>query len=233
VVTGISSGPGWELRYGRWQLVLGDVDQCDALITDPPYSERTVRGQRSNRTKKWLGGPLSRIRYSSVDQGDITLFVMHWAPRTRRWFVMFGDHLTVRWALDALDALGWYTFPPVPWAKTDAAPRIAADGPSPGSEQIAIGRPVRKMVKPELRHRKGFYHGPGRPGRVPGLVGAKPVWLLEKLIADYSEPGDLVVDPFAGGGSSLLAARSLGRRIVGAECHHATFSKAAKRLEHA
>jgi 23S rRNA G2445 N2-methylase RlmL len=32
---------GIELRLGRWQDVLDDIVQCDALITDPPYSERT------------------------------------------------------------------------------------------------------------------------------------------------------------------------------------------------
>jgi site-specific DNA-methyltransferase (adenine-specific) len=221
---------GVDLRLGRWQDVLADVQAVDAVITDPPYSERTVKGQRSNRTKAWLGGPLSRISYKPVTQADITELVNSWTPRTRRWFVMFGDHLTVRWALDALDAAGWYSFAPVPWVKPDAAPRIQADGPSPGSESIAVGRPRRRMVKPELRHRKGYYEGPSRPGRVPGVVGAKPTWLLERVIADYSEPGDLIVDCYAGGGSTALAALRQGRRIVAAEADVGTYEKALERL---
>lgn len=35
-----------ELRCGRWQDVLADVTQCDAVITDPPYSDKTHSGQR-------------------------------------------------------------------------------------------------------------------------------------------------------------------------------------------
>jgi site-specific DNA-methyltransferase (adenine-specific) len=219
-----------ELRFGRWQEALADIDLCDAVITDPPYSERTVRGQRSNRTKKWMGGPLSMIKYKWVSQIDIWDLVSYWIPRTRRWFVMFGDHITVRWALEALDARDWYTFPPVPWTKPDAAPRICGDGPSPKSEQICIARPKRRMFKPELRYRGGFYHLPSRGGRVKGLVGAKPVALLEQVIADYSEPGDLIVDPYAGGASTLLAALSTGRRAIGAEVSKKTYAKATTRL---
>lgn len=44
-----------------------------------------------------------------------------------------------------------------------------------------------------------------------------PVKLAERIITMYSRRGDLVVDPFAGIGSTLIAARSLGRRSLGIE----------------
>jgi len=43
----------------------------------------------------------------------------------------------------------------------------------------------------------------------------KPVELLKALIGQSSDPGDLVCDPFAGSGSTLLAARELGRDYLG------------------
>ena len=45
----------------------------------------------------------------------------------------------------------------------------------------------------------------------------KPVALLEWLIRSYSSPGDLIFDPFLGSGSSAIAARNMGRRLVGIE----------------
>jgi len=45
----------------------------------------------------------------------------------------------------------------------------------------------------------------------------KPIKLLERLIEIFTDPGDVVIDPTAGSGSSLLAASNLGRRAYGFE----------------
>lgn len=45
----------------------------------------------------------------------------------------------------------------------------------------------------------------------------KPVRLLEQLIETFTDPGDVVVDPCAGSGTTLLAAANLGRRSFGFE----------------
>jgi DNA methylase len=45
----------------------------------------------------------------------------------------------------------------------------------------------------------------------------KPVGALAPLIAAFTQPGELVLDPFCGSGSALLAARSLKRRYLGIE----------------
>ncbi len=53
----------------------------------------------------------------------------------------------------------------------------------------------------------------------------KPLGILKPLIEAFSQPGDTVLDPFCGSGSTLAAARELGRNFIGIELdpdHHAT-----------
>ena len=58
----------------------------------------------------------------------------------------------------------------------------------------------------------------------------KPVSALIPLIQAFSKPGDLVLDPFCGSGSTLIAANSLGRRFVGMELDSSQCETARNRL---
>lgn len=58
----------------------------------------------------------------------------------------------------------------------------------------------------------------------------KPVGLIEKMLRVVTIPGDLVIDPFAGSGTTLLAARNLGRRCIGIERSPEHCETAATRL---
>lgn len=58
----------------------------------------------------------------------------------------------------------------------------------------------------------------------------KPVELLKVLIGQSTDPGDLIVDPFAGSASTLLAAREMERRAIGFEVDDAYYADAAHRL---
>jgi site-specific DNA-methyltransferase (adenine-specific) len=59
----------------------------------------------------------------------------------------------------------------------------------------------------------------------------KPVSVLVPLIETFSAAGNLVLDPFAGSGSTLVAARSLGRRYLGIELDAGYHATAIQRLE--
>jgi len=59
----------------------------------------------------------------------------------------------------------------------------------------------------------------------------KPISVLLPLIEAFSVPGELVLDPFAGSGSTLVAAKMLGRNWLGVEMDAKYHSVAQKCLE--
>ncbi|MCW5631871.1 MAG: DNA methylase [Rubrivivax sp.] len=58
----------------------------------------------------------------------------------------------------------------------------------------------------------------------------KPLGILTPLIETFCAPGGLVLDPFAGSGSTLVAARDAGRRFVGIELDADYYATAQQRL---
>ena len=54
----------------------------------------------------------------------------------------------------------------------------------------------------------------------------KPVPLLERLIEIFTDKGDVVIDPCAGSGSTLLAAAQMGRKAYGFEVNKQFFNGA-------
>jgi site-specific DNA-methyltransferase (adenine-specific) len=59
----------------------------------------------------------------------------------------------------------------------------------------------------------------------------KPLELLEKLIKIFTDEGDVVIDPVAGSGSTLIAAENLGRKAYGFEIKKNFFDAATKWIE--
>lgn len=58
----------------------------------------------------------------------------------------------------------------------------------------------------------------------------KPTSLMEKLVRIYSKPGDMILDPFMGSGTTGVAAKSNGRGFLGYEIDENTYNIACKRI---
>lgn len=58
----------------------------------------------------------------------------------------------------------------------------------------------------------------------------KPVNLLKRLIEVFTDPGDVIIDPCAGSGSTLRAAYELGRPSYGFEVDKGIYDKAQKEM---
>jgi len=209
--------------------VLADVEMVDAVIVDAPYSARTHSGH--DYTHAIGGGKVDRKRlgYGHNDAATVGAFVDSWIPRCRGWFVTITDDILAPVWRDVLRDAGRYVFAPVPWVAIGSRVRLAGDGPSSWTCWIIVARPRGKPYS-TWGTLPGAYVIPTERGTGAPITGTKPIALMQALVRDYSRPGDLICDPCAGTGTTLLAARSLGRAAVGAEMSAETFDYASRRL---
>ena len=79
-------------------------------------------------------------------------------------------------------------------------------------------------------HPAVFYGaGPGCREYV-GHPTQKPIALMRRIVEGYTQPGDLVLDPYMGSGPIAQACYELGRRYIGVECVQEHCEVAVKRL---
>lgn len=228
-----------DLRLGRWQDALGDVNACDSVICDPPYTSRVMIGYRSGSMVA-RGESVSKkgkptITYDAVDAAMLDELAGFITRVAKQWAVCFNDHIGWRWLSDAFAPRGWYGFAPVIWVRPNGPARFQADGPTDSCEYVYVARPRR--MPDDARSRPGHYlenisnHGfksDAAPKKV--VVGQKPIPLMRSLIRDYSRAGDLIVDPFGGGFTTAIACALEGRRCISCEMDPATFAKAVMRV---
>lgn len=239
------------LRLGAYQSVLPDVE-CDAVIADPPFGERThaawrdgeresgsdyKRGAKSHEKRNRASDLASKLRRAAITYGhwtpaDVAEFARFWAPRCRGWIVALTSHDLAPAYQDAYEDAGLYSFAPLPCVAWGGSCRLAGDGPSSWTVWAMVARPKTRAMQ--------------RWGTLPGAYDAssnlddrrankgggrgKPLGLMRAIVSDYSRPGDLVCDPCAGYGSTLAAALTKGRRAVGAEVDAEVHAEALRRL---
>jgi DNA modification methylase len=108
-----------------------------------------------------------------------------------------------------------------PWEHSRRRPAQPRDSATPArgaaSGRPHFGRPERPALK--LQTTTLWYYPSQQysdaPMGIPGYAGATPAWVVWNLLQRYTREGDLVVDPFCGGGTTLDVARSLKRRGLG------------------
>lgn len=82
-----------------------------------------------------------------------------------------------------------------------------------------------------LGERPNYWEAPISPDGQYHHPTQKPVATIGAWIAYMTKPGDLILDPMMGGGSTLVAAKRLGRRGIGIEKEGAFCATAAERLQ--
>lgn len=198
----------------------------DHVITDPPYDDRT---QANGRKLTHKGPVVMSPAFSPMNETRRNRWAAWIARVTRGVAVVFSDHeSSMLWAND-LERYGMEHLRCGLWVRTgdkelteqrprqSGAPQFTGDRPAAGHEVLVICR---------ARGRGYRWRGGGKPATytAPVVRGAeryhetqKPVSLMREILTDFVAPGELVCDPFAGAGTTLVAAKNLGMPAFGIE----------------
>jgi len=199
------------LYHGNCLEILPTLGTFDHVIADPPYSLVVHSNATTNAT-------ISRRKDLNFDHltAATRAAAAELMTAANRWILIFSDvescHL---WRAD-LEAHGSQYIRTGAWTR-HACPQISGDRPAAGFETITIThRPGAK--KWNGGGRSGVWeHRTARNGERWNHTTAKPLPLIKELVSLFTNPGDLIVDPFAGSGTTLRAAKDLGRRAIGIE----------------
>jgi DNA modification methylase len=152
------------------------------------------------------------------------------------------DLIGVPWRLAlALQDRGWYLRSEIIWRKPNAQPESVRDRPTRDHEQIFLLSKSEKykydvtaVTGPNGRRLRTVWDIKTLVNRAAsGHFATYPTELVETCVKLASEPGDVVLDPFLGSGTTALAAGHLGRRFAGIELNPEYFDMARQRLVHA
>jgi site-specific DNA-methyltransferase (adenine-specific) len=118
------------------------------------------------------------------------------------------------------------------WVKPDPMPQFSGDRPAVGFEPCTIAHAQGPMRwngggKPAVWT---YFTAKGNALDRPDHPCPKPLPLMRTLIEQFTDPGDLILDPFMGSGTTLRAAKDLGRRAIGIEINEQYCRIAAERM---
>jgi site-specific DNA-methyltransferase (adenine-specific) len=207
----------------------------DVLLADPPFSERVhARLGREGRSD----GVASRdaLSFGHLTRADASSIAGQAARAVRRWVLLFCDELAFPLGREAGEAAGLEFVRLGAWVKTDAMPQMSGDRPAAGLEFLAIFHAPRESgrMKWNAGGRSATWTGSCQEHGVPREHPAqKPIWLCEALVRDFTDPGELILDPFAGSGTTGVACKRLGRRFIGFERDPKYHAIAERRIRNA
>ena len=225
-------------------------DGCaDVIFADPPYNLQLQRELRRPNNSKVDAVDDTWDQFASFDEYDV--FTRAWLGEGRRllkedgtlWVI--GSYHNIFRVGTILQDLGFWILNDIVWRKTNPMPNFrgrrftnahetliwANKGPKKG---YTFNYEAMKVLNDDLQMRSDW--------TIPICAGAerlrdtagekahstqKPEALLHRVLVSSTKPGDVVLDPFFGTGTTGAVARRLGRSYIGIE-RDATYARVAR-----
>jgi site-specific DNA-methyltransferase (adenine-specific) len=216
--------------------ILRDI-KADHVITDPPYEAH----MHAAKLGKKVYGAKRRIRqdgyadpppidFASID-GLRETCTQPIVDACKGWFIAFCTPEGIAPWRDAIEAAGARYKRACFYCKPDSAPQFNGQGPAFAVEPFVTAWCGRNISRWNGGGRRNWWifptNNPGRQGEHPT---EKPIDLMVELVRLFTNPDDLICDPFMGSGTTALAAIAEGRRFIGMEINARYYALARARI---
>ena len=245
VQTVLTSPPYWSLRDYGVDEQIGRDDSLSAYVCSVVAAFEQVKRVLRDDGTVWLNVGDSYTsgnrRYRAPDRKNRSR-AMSVRPPTPEGLKP-KDLIGVPWRLAlALQDAGWWLRAEVIWSKPNAHPESVRDRPTKAHETIYLLSKsqdyyydIDAVKGPGGRRLRSVWEIATEPvrrlnGDVDDHPAMMPLSLARRCIAITSRPDDIVLDPYAGSGTTLLAADELERKWVGIELKHQFVDLIERRL---
>ena len=190
-------------------LEITDWLEADVLVTDPPYGMAYESNRNRDKRNVKIGRPVASDSDTAIREAALDLWGVKPALVFGKWTQPRPAATKARLIWDKrVQGTGDL---PIPWGPTDEEIYVLGSGftGQRGSNVL----PVQMLMSNDANR--------------PDHPTPKPEGLMTLLVA---KTVGVIADPFAGSGSTLVAARNLGRKAIGVELEERYCEVIAKRL---
>lgn len=192
----------------------------DHVITDPPYAEQTHKGARTGNVDDIL------IDFEHITNEQFIDACKQLVRVARRWVIM-----TCEWRHAAFaEQAGLPVVRLGVWIKPNGVPQFTGDRPGMGWEAVLL-----LHREGQKRWNGGGHHAVWTFNKIQADFHPtqKPLPLIKKWIAQFTDMGETILDPFAGSGTTGVACLQTSRHFIGIEKDAARHAVALKRIQDA
>jgi site-specific DNA-methyltransferase (adenine-specific) len=209
------------------------------IISDPPYAsgaaDQNSRQKATSQkyTSAKAGNPLPDFEGDSKDQRSWTHWCAEWLSEARRCakegapICLFIDWRQLPSLTDALQWAGWLWRGILAWDKTNSRPQRGRFRQQ--AEFVVWGSNGQMPMNRKAPVLPGVFRQPMPAGPKRIHQTEKPLDVMREMI-HIVEPGGIILDPFAGAGTTVLAAKLENYPAVGIELSPYYASAAKKRI---
>lgn len=196
-------------------------ERCvDHVITDPPYEAEAHTGARRQPGPDAPAGEYL-IDFAPITEAERAVASKTAARAARKWALVFCQIEAVSAWRGWLEQYGAKWRRAAVWIKPDCSPQFNGNGWAQGYETICSAWCGAGKSTWNGGGRRGvFVHNVNDFGRLTSgrpHPTMKPLSLMTELVELFTDPDELILDPFCGSGTTGVAALRLGRRFIGIE----------------